>query len=449
MTITKKTIKLCVAVCVLLTSLFTMAACGKEVELPKASDEDAYDAPSPKEISDGINKFNEETTKEEVKNGDIFEFYIDSDVNIVKLQMPVNYVEEGAAQTGDVFESDFYLTGEGRGHFQLKVQVYQLDQVGGPRELIERRYPNQNNFSCTPVIAPFGDEGIYKCIYKEELNEGAYSERRRIHGEKAIGFGFGSEETAAVLYITVVVSGYDESYYDPIYKVLDSVLLDNVNDADTRTVIDNLADEYAKYMEEKMKDAVTITNEVICISICKDLGIELTDTFTREQLEEIREIDFGLLREEDSEWLPYLTALRSNVVITYNGEITNLGMFRNWSVSYEEADIRIDHCANLTSLDGIEEICFSEGAYIENLDIAWCPNLTDISALKEIAICDCLYISLTDNITEELIADLYQSNPGIGMIRVREEVSDSYSRVVYDLKDNQEECARRIEALSE
>jgi len=239
--------------------------------------------------------------------------------------------------------------------------------------------------------------------------------------------------------------------------VLNSILLVNVDDDEARSVIDKLEDEYGKNMEEKMKDAVTITNEEICSSICKELGIEKTDKFTLEQLEEIWEIDFGLLREEDSEWLPYLTNLDDYIYIYENDNITNLHMFKNyiltWSVENglpsSGASIRIEGCNNLTSLDGIEEIRVSEWQYIGDLTISQCPNLTDISALKEIGICEYLYIDLTENITEEMIADVYYNNPNIGMVRVSEEISKGHTRVKYDLTDNLEEVERKIEELEE
>lgn len=431
--------------CILIASIFIMTACGKRsapAEMTEAYEEDY--APSAKEISDALDKANQETIRNEVISGDVFEFYIDSDVNIVKLQMPANYVKEGAEQTGSFFETEVDTTGEWRGHYEIRVAVYSMEQVKGPLDFLESRFPDVNSGRGIPRVAPHGDEGTYKSIYETRTSD------TKMHGEKTIGFGFGSNETAAVLLVEVITNYREFGEYNGINEVLDSILLVNVDDDEARPVIDELEDEYEKNTEEKMKDAVTITNEAICSSICKELGIELTDKFTLEQLEEIREIDFGLLREEDSEWMPYLTNLSGYVVIRGNDDITNLHMFKNWSVApYEEAYINITECDNLTSLDGIEEIRFSEGAYLEGLSIGWCPNLTDISALKEIGICECIYISLTDNITEEMIADVYYSNPNIGGIKVSEEVSSSYSRVIYDLRDNQEEFERRKKELLE
>ena len=103
----------------------------------------------------------------------------------------------------------------------------------------------------------------------------------------------------------------------------------------------------------------------------------------------------------------------------------------------------------MTSLDGIEEIRVSEWQYIGDLTISQCPNLTDISALKEIGICEYLYIDLTENITEEMIADVYYNNPNIVMVRVSEEISKGHTRVKYDLTDNLEEVERKIEELEE
>ena len=422
--------KLCVAGCILLASLFIMAACGRKSEVSEIAEESYEDTyiPSPEEISDAVNKMNEETTQNEVRNGDIFEFYIDSDVNIVKLQMPAEYVKEGSAQTGSSFKSDFYLTGEGRGHFELEVTVYSLDQVGGPRELLEKRYPDENDYLCMPVVAPFGDEGTYKSIYREELNEGSYTTRRRIHGEKTIGFGFGSGETAAVLYITVVVTEFDDlPYYDHIYKVLDSVLIDNVDDAGARSVIESLADEYEKNMEEKMKDAITITNPEICRDICESLGLEETDRFTLEELEKVYSIDWDVLRDEDVEWLPYITpGLDYSLDFFHNENITDLRILAGFE-KFKEYDIlrlQLGHwtesCENLTSLDGIEELFGEDGPVLEQLNIQKCPNLEDISSLKNIGKCNQIKICLEDcrYITAEMLQDVYDSNPNIDLITV-------------------------------
>lgn len=439
------------AVCIF-PVLLTFSACGKKevpaAEAPAAS-EDTYI--SPEELSGAIDKVSTEERQNAVRNGDIFEFYIDNDVNIVKLQMPVDFVEEGAAQTGDVFETDFYLTGEDRAHYEMRVSVLSMEQVKGPLEYLESRYPNDILGSTRmPRVDPHGQEGSYKAIYEESVSDGFKSPEISMHGEKTIGFGHGSDETAAVLYIETKITDCTGLSYDSIYKVLDSILLDDVDDDEARPVIDGLSQEYETEMEEKLADGVTVTNEEICRNICRELGIEQTDRFTREQLEEIYEIDCSVLRDEDAEWLPYVAGnlFHSDLQFYQNNYITDLSVLRGFEIfrQWSEAELELKECENLTSLDGIEFICNEEGTVLDCIWISKCPNLEDISALKEIGLCRQIILNLEDSeyITAEMLQDVYDSNPNIREITVHKYKSPTYAVKDYALDSHAPETDEKI-----
>lgn len=436
--------------CILIASIFIMTACGKRSE-PAEPAEEAYeedDIPSAEEVSDTLDKVNQEMIQNEVISGDIFEFYIDSDVNIVKLQMPANYVKEGSAQTGSFFETEVDTTGEWRGHYEIKVSVYPLEQVKGPRELLESRFPDINGGSGIPRVAPHGDEGTYKSIYETRTSDGFKSADIKMHGEKTIGFGFGSNETAAVLLVEVITSYREFGEYNGINEVLDSILLFNVNDDEARSVIDGLADEYEKNMEEKMKDAITITNEDICRDICEDLGLPETNRFTLEELEQVYDINYSVLRDEDVEWLPYIMPFHAYLNFYQNNNITDLKVLGGFEKikGYDVADLRLKECENLTSLNGIEDLFNEDGPVLQGIEITECTNLEDISALKDIGLCLQVRICLEDckNITAEMVQDIYDSNPNIGTISVSKHKSPTMRVRDYELDSHAAEVDERI-----
>jgi len=442
----KKRRKFLMAGCVLFASLFIMTACARVEEPADEPAQEAYDnsyTPSAEEISSALAQVNEESTQSEVLSGDIFEFYIDNDVNIIKLQMPANYMEEDAVQTGSSFEAEVTTTGEYSGHYEIKAVVYSLEQVRGSLELLESRYPDSNGGGI-PRVDPHWQNGSCVSVYETRTSDGLQRTDKKMHGEKAVEFGSENGETEAVLLVEAITNYREFGEYNGIYKVLDSIIPVDVNDSSARGLIDGLNEKHEEYMEEKMKDAVTITNPEICRDLCESLGLEETDRFALEDLSiRTRDFNFSALRDEDIEWLPYITLTymdTADLDFRNNKNITNLKIlggfecFKNWDEFewYEEGDEwtarlkigdwRGDSENLISSLDGIEDL-FNEDSpylYLELLDIGRCPNLENIDALKKIGNCGQIHICLDDcpKITAEMLQDVYDNNPNINIITV-------------------------------
>lgn len=211
---------------------------------------------------------------------------------------------------------------------------------------------------------------------------------------------------------------------------------------------------------EKMQDAITITNPEICHTICEELGLKETDSFTGEHLSKIHTVDFSLLRDEDAEWLPHINLSDSNLDFRNNKNITNLRILKGFQSLKEQDRVkclwigsRQENNEAITSLEGLEYLFGGDGTILDEFRIEKNAGM-DISALKNIGLCRQIIVNLdfSELMTAwEQLSDIYDSNTNIGTIIMNiyaANQSDTVQILDYRLDSHAADVDKRIRERS-